>query len=75
VEEPADSGGRQGGGRRAADRFGLGRHGLLDRGQRRPQQPQVRGRGRAGLGPPVHEPDRGVDEVGLLDDLVEQAEG
>jgi hypothetical protein len=35
----------------------------------------VRGRGRAGLGPPVHEPDRGVDVVGLLDDLVEQAEG
>ena len=55
--------------------LGFGRHGLLDRVQRRAQQRQVRGRGRTGRGPPVHDPDRGLDQVRLLDDLVEQAEG
>ena len=31
------------------------------------------GRGSAGLRPPVNDPDGGLDEVGLLDDLVEEA--
>ena len=54
AKEPADSGVREVVRVRAGSRLGLGRHGLFDLGQRRSQQPQVRGGGRAGLGPPVH---------------------
>jgi hypothetical protein len=75
AEEPVDTSGPEASRLGDARRLGLGREGLLDDGQRRPQQPEVRGRGRAGLSPPAHGRDRGLDKVGVRDDLVEQADG